>query len=106
MKFPDPKLTPGEGTNQIIPRNVPYSRKVTVYKAYNISLLKRLFYVIDHLIPLEIGGTNNLLNLWPQPRLEARLKDKDENFAARNLRENVWTYIEAQAWILDKWTRK
>lgn len=23
---------------------------------------------VDHLIPLELGGTNSLPNLWPQPR--------------------------------------
>jgi hypothetical protein len=24
-------------------------------------------YELDHLIPLELGGSNDLRNLWPQP---------------------------------------
>lgn len=30
---------------------------------------------IDHLISLEIGGSDDLANLWPQPIAEARVKD-------------------------------
>lgn len=30
---------------------------------------------VDHLISLEIGGADQIGNLWPQPILQARLKD-------------------------------
>jgi len=36
-------------------------------------------YVIDHLVPLELGGSNDVRNLWPQPRNEARAKDRIED---------------------------
>lgn len=32
-------------------------------------------YEIDHLISLEIGGSDALANLWPQPIAQARTKD-------------------------------
>lgn len=33
----------------------------------------------DHLIPIELGGSNDNSNRWPEPWAEARLKDKLEN---------------------------
>ena len=40
-------------------------------------------YEIDHLISLELGGSNDLKNLWPQPYLPkpgAKEKDEVENW--------------------------
>jgi hypothetical protein len=37
---------------------------------------------VDHLIPLELGGSNRLGNLWPEPYdivWNARVKDRLEN---------------------------
>ncbi|MBI4500786.1 MAG: HNH endonuclease [Gemmatimonadetes bacterium] len=34
---------------------------------------------VDHLISLELGGSNDLENLWPQPYPDAIEKDKVEN---------------------------
>ena len=36
-------------------------------------------YGIDHVVPLELGGANDVRNLWPQPRAEARAKDRVED---------------------------
>ena len=36
-------------------------------------------YVIDHLVPLEVGGSNDIRNLWPEPKTEAEQKDETEN---------------------------
>jgi len=36
-------------------------------------------YVIDHLVPREIGGADDWRNLWPQPRAESKIKDAIEN---------------------------
>jgi len=34
---------------------------------------------VDHLISLELGGSNDLANLWPEPYPDATAKDKAEN---------------------------
>ena len=34
---------------------------------YAIAKKKRSDYAIDHLVPLDLGGTNGLTNLWPIP---------------------------------------
>lgn len=33
----------------------------------------------DHLIPRELGGADDVRNLWPQPWFDAHIKDKTEN---------------------------
>jgi hypothetical protein len=55
---------------------VSNATKHQVYVAYRITDTHG--YIIDHLIPLEIGGSNEIANLWPQPEKEARIKDKLE----------------------------
>jgi hypothetical protein len=100
---PDPALTPGDWSPTIIPRHVTFGTKLAVYRAYKIPLLRRLRYTIDHLVPLEIGGTNATTNLWPQPRREAKIKDADEDRLATEVRSKQITRHAAQAWILAKW---
>jgi len=34
--------------------------------------------VIDHLIPLELGGSNRITNLFPQDTASSKLKDRAE----------------------------
>lgn len=36
-------------------------------------------YEVDHLVPRELGGADDLRNLWPQPWPDARRKDREEN---------------------------
>ena len=65
---PDPKLTPGDafgGTVQdlCVPgytkkvRNVPAEMKREVYREYDITSHGPGDYEVDHLIPLELGGS-------------------------------------------------
>jgi len=91
--LPDPKLTPGDtfdvtaddictpGYSKKV-RNVPQSVKEAVYREYGISAHPPHAFEIDHLIPLELGGSNSLKNLWPQSYLtlpwNARVKDRLE----------------------------
>ena len=62
-------------------RNVPQSEKVAVFKEYGITPSGN--YEIDHLISLELGGSNDAKNLWPESyltkRYNAHTKDKLEN---------------------------
>jgi hypothetical protein len=62
-------------------RNVPDSEKDAVYAEY---VLKRVAYgyEVDHLISLELGGSNSIKNLWPEHYYDpwgARTKDRLEN---------------------------
>ena len=62
-------------------RNVSESKKDLAYARYH---LKRVAYAyeVDHLISLELGGSNALVNLWPEHYYGlwgARTKDRLEN---------------------------
>ena len=38
-----------------------------IFAEYSIAKKKRSDYAIDHLVPVDMGGTNALTNLWPIP---------------------------------------
>ena len=89
-------------------RNVPQSVKDEAYKKYGVLSHSEGEYEIDHLVPLELGGTNDLYNLWPQPNLLVggyKDKDKVENW----LREQVCTgglmLSDAQRGLMGDWTQ-
>ncbi len=76
--MPNPAITPGEAlstdVNQICvsgyakrTRDVTSDTKRVVYAEYGIISHAPNQYEIDHLIPLGIGGANDIKNLWPQP---------------------------------------
>ena len=56
-------------------RNVSTLVKHAVYAEYGISRSAQRNYVIDHLIPLEVGGGNDPRNLWPEAKTDAKVKD-------------------------------
>lgn len=58
---------------------------------------------IDHEISLELGGANTVKNLWPQPILEAKVKDKDENRLHHAVCSGKMSLADAQKEILAKW---
>jgi hypothetical protein len=92
--LPDPKLTPGAtlpvtradisvpGYTQKV-RNVPLDVKKQVYAEYGIVSHRPGDYEVDHLISLELGGSNSIKNLWPQSYKtqpwNAHVKDALEN---------------------------
>lgn len=62
-------------------RNVPSSEKQDVYARYGVADVPYA-HEVDHLVSLELGGSNALANLWPEPyrgRWGARTKDTLEN---------------------------
>src|SRR5258707_12574777 len=71
--------TPGYSSSV---RNVPYSEKDQAYAEYGIQSHYSGQYEVDHLVPLELGGSNDIANLWPEaasPRPGVHQKDETEN---------------------------
>jgi hypothetical protein len=61
-------------------RAVSYRTRDRVYLAYGIPRGHRKgLYRIDHLIPLELGGSNRPSNLWPQTYADSKRKDRVED---------------------------
>lgn len=92
--LPDPKLTPGDAfdvtaQDVCVPgyarkvRDVPQELKRQVYAEYGITGHHPGDYEVDHLISLELGGSNSIKNLWPESRRtspwNAYVKDKLED---------------------------
>jgi hypothetical protein len=89
-------------------RNVPESMKQRVCRNYGIARAdctgKK--YEIDHLISLELGGSNDEANLWPQPYFPkpgAKEKDVVENYLHRKVCAGRLTLAEAQHEISTDW---
>ena len=64
-------------------RNVSTSTKKAVFKEYDIPYAQHSNYEVDHIISLELGGSNDISNLYPESYLikdNAREKDKFENY--------------------------
>lgn len=62
-------------------------------------------FELDHLISLELGGSNAASNLWPEPYAGtgARVKDKVENYLHREVCQGRMTLQEAQREIATDW---
>lgn len=87
-------------------RNVPSSLKRQVFLNYGIRTHKPGEYEVDHLVSLELGGRNDIENLWPQPYAgtwNAHMKDALENKLHRMVCEGTITLEEAQKAISENW---
>jgi hypothetical protein len=63
-------------------RNVSEATEATVYRRYGIRRHSPGRYELDHIIPLELGGSNSIRNLYPEAAAGAwgfHLKDRLEN---------------------------
>ena len=60
-------------------RNITSGEKQRVAAAYHYTG-PNSGVEYDHLVALELGGSNDATNLWPEPIAEARVKDRLENF--------------------------
>lgn len=88
-------------------RNVSAATKRTVYAAYGISRHYRGQYEIDHLVPLELGGSNSLANLFPEaarPSPGFREKDRVENRAHSSVCSHGRALRPTQRQIAKDWT--
>lgn len=121
---PDGTLTPGavrEGVTaaDLCPvahtpalRHVTEGEKNLVYRDYGIA--PHMGYCsapegceVDHLISLELGGSNDIKNLWPQPYAgtpwNAHVKDKLENRLHALVCAGTVPLAEAQHAIATDW---
>src|SRR5207249_79764 len=57
-------------------RDVSSETRDAVFTEYDLSGATRSDFEVDHLVPLELGGSNDLANLWPEP-----LRSSDGNGA-------------------------
>lgn len=116
---PDNGLTPGDvlvvsSSTICVPGYASKTRKVSkglkkkVYVLYNIDWEERSSYEVDHLISLQLGGSNDIKNLWPQayePRPGAHEKDAVENYLHRQVCKNGMPLSEAQNLIINGWVK-
>ena len=61
-------------------------------------------YEVDHLIPLELGGSNELANLWPESAPGFHDKDQVEDELHRRVCSGRMTLEAAQKEIASNWT--
>lgn len=113
----NPRLTPGatarvslsqvcaEGYAETV-RDVPIDEKEQVYAEYGITHHAPGAYEVDHLIPLELGGSNSIRNLWPQPYKSpwnAHVKDKLEDALHHRVCSGQLDLQAAQQMIRTDW---
>ena len=87
-------------------RNVPQAEATAVYDRYGVAHVPYA-HEVDHLVSLEIGGSNAIANLWPEPyagRWGARTKDVLENrlhelVCSGRLALRKAQRIEARNWV-------
>jgi hypothetical protein len=85
-------------------RNVTESEKKAVCREYGItSGCPGKGYEIDHLISLEIGGANDISNLWPQPAPSYHVKDVLENRLHKEVCQGDMSLEQAQTCISVDW---
>jgi hypothetical protein len=115
--YPDTACTPGAVLTSDVQaicakgyastvRNVPQSEKNAVYAEYGIKTHKSGEYEVDHLISLELGGSNDLANLWPEaakPQPGFHEKDKVENYLHDQVCTGKISLADAQRRIATAW---
>lgn len=87
-------------------RSVSESTKNAVYAEYGIASHSTGQYEVDHLIALELGGSNDIANLWPEPANPTpgfHQKDSIENGLHAKVCSGAMTLATAQLEIADNW---
>lgn len=117
--LPDPDCTPGaifpgvdreticvKGYTKIV-RNVSISLKKKIYEAYGFAYPQETgSFEADHLIPLELGGSNDFENLFPEsalPRPGYKEKDLVENYLNHEVCAGRLSLSAAQQQIAKNW---
>ncbi len=87
-------------------RDVPQSVKDKVYASYGISSHLPGQYEVDHLVSLQLGGSNDIANLWPEassPKPGFHEKDAVENYLHAQICSGAISLKDAQVEIATNW---
>ena len=116
--LPDPACTPGAifpsatKAQVCVPgysasvRDVSEGLKDQVYASYGLPRDPPGKYEVDHLIPLALGGSNDIANLWPEsaePRPGPDEKDRVENYLHDQVCSGAMPLQQAQTEIATNW---
>jgi hypothetical protein len=120
-KLPDRSCTPGSIDPAVTQKRIHsticragYTAKVrppesqtehakfdVAYPAYHIP--RTAVSELDHLVPLELGGSNDITNLWPEVGRLPNPKDKVENALKRAVCDGKVKLAAAQNAIASDW---
>jgi len=116
--YPDHKCTPGaifesvtkddvcrSGYSRSV-RNVSAAKKESVYASYGIKTHAPGEYEIDHYISLELGGSNDSANLFPEPsdpKPGFHEKDEVENYLHGKVCDGSLSLRDAQILVSMHW---
>lgn len=112
---PDPNFTPGllcspqdvdfSGYNPpgvaICKRDVTTEKKMKIAQHYGVPRADWSKYEFDHLIPVCIGGSSDIRNIWPEPLDDAHRKDLLEDRLCNDLRAGRINQADAVKEMLD-----
>jgi len=87
-------------------RDVPEPEKNQAYSEYGIETHRTGEYEVDHLVSLELGGSNDIANLWPEaasPRPGFHEKDQVENYLHSQVCSGALPIAQAQEQIATNW---
>jgi len=85
-------------------RRVPRELRRRVFADYGLSPRQPPgAYEIDHLVPLELGGSNALANLWPEAAPAFHDKDRVESTLHARVCSGAMTAEDAQRAIAADW---
>ena len=119
QELPDPACSPGavlttdtsiicvSGYTQTV-RDVPTSEKEQVFAEYGIDYSLHSGYEVDHIISLELGGSNDISNLYPESysiHYGARIKDTFENYLHGQVCNGKMSITVAQQEIATDWLK-
>jgi hypothetical protein len=116
--LPEPSLTPG-ATRPISMRQaciagppdqmatIPVAVRLAVFHEYGMDQSQSRQYEVDHLITPELGGTDDIRNLWPQPysstEWNAYVKDELEDHLRHLVCDGKLDLTTAQHDIATDW---
>lgn len=116
--LPDPTCTPGAIQSTDVAaictsgwasahRDVPLAEWNQVFAEYGVSVHSSATYEVDHLIPLELGGSNAISNLFAEPAnipMGYHQKDQAENAAHDAVCSGKLSLSYAQVQFARDWT--
>lgn len=90
-------------------RHVTESMKKQVFAEYKIALSRRSDFEVDHLVSRELGGADDVRNLWPESYVtqpyNAHRKDRLENYLHKLVCKKEITLAQARDAVTNDWRK-